>query len=283
MINNGIFLLFFLFLASCQYFREEPREDVVARVNNVYLHKSDIENLVSEGMPPEDSTLIVNNFINQWATRMLLIDRAKVNLSPEDLKRFEVLIEQYRNDLLTDAYKNMIVMKHLDSIVADAEYQTYYDRNKENFRLNDVLLKVRYIHLAPNFEGIQSVKEKFSRYNEKDSEYLNDHSYEFASSNLNDSIWVKKDNLLSILPGLRENSGVLKKAAFTELKDSLGIYFVKVLDVRERNDVAPLSFIRPTLKQIILNRRKLELINKFEADLTRDAIKNNAFEIYTYE
>lgn len=283
MIKKSIIPILLLSLISCEYFREEPREDAVARVNNSYLFKSDLENLISEGISPEDSTLIVNNYINQWATRLLLIDRAKVNLASEELERFETLIEQYRTDLLTDAYKNMIVSRHLDSTVTESEYQVYYERNKENFRLNDVLLKVRYIHLAPDFEGVNKIKEKIKQFDQEDKDYLYDHNYSYISSNLNDSVWIKKDNLTKALPILKEQASIFKKNTFNELKDSLGIYFIKVEDIRDLQDIAPLQFIQPTLKQIILNKRKLELINKFEADLTKDAVKNNAFEIYTYE
>lgn len=283
MIKKGIILLLLLSFISCEYFREEPREDAVARVNNSFLFKSDIENLVTEGISAEDSILIVNNYINQWATRLLLIDRAKVNLAPEEMERFEKLIEQYRADLLTDAYKNMIISRHLDSTVTEAEYQIYYEKNKENFRLNDVLLKVRYIHLAPNFEGVNKVKERLKRFDGEDKDYLFDHNYRYISSNLNDSVWIKKDNLIKALPVLKDQSSIFRKETFNELQDSLGIYFIKIEDIRDLKDIAPLPFIQPTLKQIILNKRKLELINKFEADLTRDAVKNNAFEIYTYE
>src|SRR5690606_39960221 len=101
-------------------------------------------------------------------------------------------------------YINVVNSRHLDSTVTESEFREYYDRNKENFRLNDVLLKMRYIHLSPNFEGTASVKEKLFRFNDKDREYLNDHSYEFLSSNLNDSVWVKKDNLISALPILKD-------------------------------------------------------------------------------
>jgi hypothetical protein len=34
------------------------------------------------------------------------------------------------------------------------------------------------------------------------------------------------------------------------------------------------------LKEVLLNKRKLELIKKFEKDITNDAIKNNDYEIY---
>lgn len=76
---------------------------------------------------------------------------------------------------------------------------------------------------------------------------------------------------------------MLKKSNFVQLQDSLGVYLVKIEDVLNPNDTPPLSYIKPTLKQIILNKRKLELIKKFEADITKDAIETKNFEIYTNE
>jgi len=272
------------FFASCEYFTNAPEEAVVARVNDNYLYLSDVEKLISENTSPEDSLLIVNNYITRWATQQLLIDQAKINLTSENLERFDRLVEEYKNDLLTDAYKNVVVGRQMDSVVSEQEFQTYYQEHMENFKLNDVLLKMRYIQLPVNNTNAADIKEKFTRFNTQDKEALSDQSFVFVSSNLNDSVWIKKDNLLENLPILRgENEQVLKKSNFVQLKDSLGVYLVKIEDILGLNETAPISYIKPTLKQIILNKRKLELIKKFETDITRDAIENNKFEIYTYE
>jgi hypothetical protein len=47
-----------------------------------------------------------------------------------------------------------------------------------------------------------------------------------------------------------------------------------------RNDIAPLDYIKPTLKQILLNKEKLNFVSKFEQDLIKDAIENKELEIY---
>ena len=140
------------------------------------------------------------------------------------------------------------------------------------------------MQLPVNYEGLASVREKLGRYNEKDRKSLNSQDYQFISSNFNDSVWVRKEILLNTLPAIRDNSEqVLKKSNFTQLQDSLGVYLVKIEDVLNPNDTAPLSYVKPTLKQIILNKRKLELIKKLETDITRDAIETNNFEIYKNE
>ena len=55
---------------------------------------------------------------------------------------------------------------------------------------------------------------------------------------------------------------------------------IKIKEVLKKNNVAPLPYIKPTIRQIILSKRKRELIKKLEKDITKDAIKNKQFEIY---
>ena len=73
---------------------------------------------------------------------------------------------------------------------------------------------------------------------------------------------------------------LLKKSNFIQLKDSLGLYLMQINDVLFRNDTAPLEYVMPTIKQIVINKRKLEFIKQLEKDITKDAIKNKQFEIF---
>ena len=103
-----LFLTIFglLFLVSCDYFKQEAEQVPVARVNDSYLYEKDIRDLISQNTSAEDSILIVNNFINRWATQQLLIDQAKINLSQQKLDSYDKLVSEYKNDLYTEAYKN---------------------------------------------------------------------------------------------------------------------------------------------------------------------------------
>jgi hypothetical protein len=55
---------------------------------------------------------------------------------------------------------------------------------------------------------------------------------------------------------------------------------VAIKDVLRRNDIAPLSYIKPTIKEMILHKRKIELIRDIEKIIVKDATKNNNFKIY---
>ncbi|MBT8377557.1 MAG: peptidyl-prolyl cis-trans isomerase, partial [Bacteroidia bacterium] len=105
---------------------------------------------------------------------------------------------------------------------------------------------------------------------------------QFKSYSLNDSIWIKASQIAEKIPVVtNENSAqLLKKSNYIQLTDSLNLYLMQVKDVLSQNDYAPLEYVRPSINQIVINKRKLELIKQLENDITKDAIKNNQFEIY---
>ena len=73
---------------------------------------------------------------------------------------------------------------------------------------------------------------------------------------------------------------ILKKGVFIQKEDSLSLYLVAIKEVLNRNEIAPKSYITPTIKQMILHQRKLLLLRNIEETLIDDARKNQEFEIY---
>ena len=275
-------ILCLLFFCSCNYLTQDASIIPIARVNDSYLYNEDIIDLISENTTKDDSTLIVNNFINRWATKQLLIDQSMINLSQEKQDFFNEMVSQYKTDLYTEAYKSSIISKQLDTVILKKEYEDYYNLNKRNFKLNDELLKVRYIQVDKNFLDLKALEKKIKRYDSIDKKDLTNLSIKFKSFNLNDSIWIKSNVLIGRLPVLKEeNLKVLKKPNYTQLQDSLGVYLIKIEATLKTNDIAPLSYVKPTIEQIILNKRKQDLLKKIQKDITIDAIKNENFEIFT--
>ena len=281
---NKIFLTIInlIVLCSCDFINQENLDTPIARVNDSYLYQKDIKNLIFENTSKDDSTLIVANFINRWATKQLLIDQSIINLTQEKQDAYNNLVNQYKTDLYIEAYKSSIVAKQLDSIITFEELEKFYNQNKENFKLNDNLLKIRYIHIDENFSNTKELVEKFKRFDSIDKNELTKLSIKFKAFNLNDSIWIKNDLLIGVLPVLKQNNiQVLKKTNFTQLQDSLGVYLVKIEAVLKTNDIAPLSYVKPTIEQIVINKRKQEILKKIEKEITIDAIKNKNFELFT--
>ncbi len=277
-----LLILALVLVSSCDFIKTSDDRIPVARVNDSYLYQDDIMGLVASGTSKQDSTLLIQNFINKWATQQLLVDGAKLNLNEDKQEAFDKLVVQYKNDLYTKAYMEALVKRNIDTSVTINEAQAYYNNNKEVFKLNEELLKFRYIHVDENIINYDKVKERFKRYNDDDRKILDSISIQFKSYSFNDSIWIKLNQVIKKIPAVNsENKNeLLKKSNFVQLKDSLGVYLMQINDVLVRNDTAPLEYVKPTIDQIVINKRKLELIKELEKDITKDAIKNKEFEIY---
>lgn len=268
--------------SACNFFAEKDTRKPIARVGESYLYEEDLKDLITPGMASQDSTVLVNNYINNWATQQLLMVNAIRNIDEKKQVEFNKLVEKYRKDLFTQTYLEALVGSQVDSIVSLEEAQDYYNENKEVFKLNEELIKFRYINLNENRIDFDEIKKKFVRYDSLDKKELDSISIQFKSYSLNDSIWVKVSQVLGKIPVVNATNKdeLLKKSNFIEVKDSLGVYLMHINDVLLRNDTAPLEYVKPTIDQIVINRRKLEFINDLKRDITKDAIKNKQFEIY---
>ncbi len=277
-----ILIILLLATVSCKKFGDQIKKETVARVNETYLYKEDIIGLVPENTSVEDSTNIVNNFINTWATRQLFVDQAKRNLTEDELKEFDVLVRNYRSTLYINAYKNAVINKSINMEITEGDLEAYYNENLENFNLNEELVKIRYLHLPPKYGNIVATQRQLNRFNEEDIDELTLKKEEYLAYSLNDSTWIKLDQVLNKIPILKkqDRSKLLRNGKYMQLRDSTGVYMVKIKDVLKRKERAPLEYIKPTIRQIILNKRKLELVKKIEKDITKDAVENKQFEIY---
>lgn len=272
-------------LVSCNFFKQTDDRKPIARVNDTYLYEDDIKDLVAKGTLPQDSVLLVSSYINRWATQLLLLEGSERNLPEHMQSDFNKLVDQYKKDLYTKAYLEALVKKSIDTVISTSEANAFYMENRETFKLNDELIRLRYIRISQNDLNKDEITKRFTRFTEIDKNYLDSLSLQFKSYTLNDSVWIKAAQVAERIPVINSENmkELLKKSNFLQLKDSIDLYLVHVNDVLLLNDYAPIEYVMPTIKQIIINKRKLELIKQLEKDITKDAIKNNQFEIFAQE
>ena len=269
--------------ASCdEFFKKNEGKEPIARVGDIYLYKEDVASLLGDNLSKQDSASFVTNYINNWASKQLLLSKSKINLPESKLTEFEQLVANYRTDLYTRAYKEALVQQAEDTTISYYQLYTFYEKEKENFKLKEKLIKLRFIELPIEYLDKKSVADKLKSFNEEDVTYLDSIGVQFKKLNFNDSIWIRASRVIGEIPPLTfENENrYLKKSQFFELQDSLGVYLTKVVDILNINDIAPLSYIEPTIKQVLLNRRKLEYIRKLETEIIDEAIKEKEFEVY---
>jgi hypothetical protein len=273
-------ILFFLFFSCDNYFKNQSNIDV-ARVEDEYLTQFEIESIFENSTNSADSTVVLNNYINNWAANKLLIQRALLNLTEENQNRIQDLVDDYKSDILINSYIDAMVNENMNLEVTSYELDSLYDNYKETFKLTEELFKIRFIYISNLNPDIRLFKKKLRRFNNDDIKYLDSLSFQFNRFSLNDSVWRNKNEVFYQLPNLKKvNKYMLKKSNFIEIKDSLGLYLININDMLKINQYAPLEYVSETLKRMVINKRKLVFIDQLRKDITKDAIKNKNFEIY---
>ena len=276
-----IVLLTFL-VTSCDYFRAPKEPKAIARVGKSYLYLEDIANLVPSGTSKKDSIAIVKSFIDRWATQKLLFEASERNISKAKVSEFNELIDQYKVHLYTKAYLEDLVIRQIDTVVTEAQIESYYNTNKQFFKNSSELVKMRYINLVKENPKFANIKAKFSSFTKKDRKELEQQAVKFKSYAFNDSIWVDINQVYEKLPfvNIENKNKYISSGINFDYPDSTTVWLVKVNKVLPKDSPTPLEFLKPTIKQIIINNRKLELINTLEKEITNDAINDNKYEIY---
>jgi hypothetical protein len=191
-------------------------------------------------------------------------------------------MEQYKVDLYTKAYIEELVIRQVDTLVTEKQIVAYYDSNKQYFKNASELVKLRYINLVKENPKFAKIKAKFTSFTKKDQRALEQLSVQFKSYAFNDSIWVDINQVYEKLPFLTvENKNkYISNGSNFQYPDATTLWLVKVNKVLPKDSATPLEFLKPTLKQIIINNRKLELVNTIEKEITNDAINDKKYEIY---
>ena len=278
------FLIVFVFsiVASCDYFSVPKEPKAIARVGKNFLYQEDIKDVVPKGTTKKDSLAIIKSFINQWATKKLLFEAAERNLSNDKVSEFNVLMDQYKVDLYTKAYIEELVIRQVDTLVTEKQIVDYYEKNKQYFKNPSELVKLRYINLVKENPKFAKIKAKFTSFTKKDRKGLEELAVQFKSYAFNDSIWVDINQVYEKLPFLTEENKnkYISNGSYFQYFNSTTLLLVKVNKVLPKDNAIPLEFLKPTLKQITINNRKLELVNTIEKEITNDAINDKKYEIY---
>ena len=269
-------------LTSCDKFNSANKNRLVARAENHYLYLSDIEKKFNGFDSKEDSLIKVQSFINNWARKKIIFEKSLVNLSDAQLSDLNLLVDDYKSNLFTTAYKESVIKSIIDTIIDPNAIITFYDNNKSNFKLKEPLYRIKYLSFPlDNVDGRQIIK-SFKSFEERDIKFLDSLSFQFSNYFMADSIWVKKREIYDKVNLINaDNQEIyLKKTKYYEVKDTLELYLFQLVERLDRNEIAPLSYIESTIKNIVLNRRKIEFLRNFDNEILQDAIKTKKFETY---
>ncbi len=215
-----------------------------------------------------------------WATQQLLLKNATKNLTKDETDAYKKLVQDYQESLLINGYKEKLIKQQLDTVITQNELLSYYHTHKNNFPLKEPLLQIKSIDFNADDTDKKEIIKLFQSSKEADLDSLETKIIRFKKYQLRDSLWVTLPQFYKENPkfNTESTSKLLKISKMIKKEDSLRVYLVAVNKVLQKNDIAPLRYINSKIRQIILHKRKLELIRNIEKTLLNDAVQNKHFK-----
>lgn len=273
-------------LQACEWFNSNEAarissDNVVAVVNGDVLKKSDLQKKLPLYENHEDSVMLSENYINAWVKKKLLIQEA-TDKKMYDHEAIQKKVEDYRNSLIVYEFKKQYIKEHLDTNISSTEIQSYYQKNKNNFKLNRNILKGIFIKVNRKAPDIKKIKKQLYRDTARSLSDLKSYSYQYASSySFNTNQWLEFEILLENTPFLKtdDKAAWLKNNKHGIQTDEQYIYLLKVLDYKTPGEIAPRGYVKDKIKNMILNKRKAQSLRKLENNLYKEALRNNDLQI----
>lgn len=259
-----------LSISSCR--QDKGRgEVVIASAYGQNLYPSDIEGLVGEGVSPQDSAAIVENYINQWLQQQVVINEAQQNVT----KDFAAELQNYKNSLLIYEYEQMVVNQKLDTNVTESEIKKYYDSHQDHFLLTTSIVKAIYVKVPKDAPALKDLSKWMVKGNFTDDDF--DNVQKMALSNgyecaFDADHWMPLYRFQSLLPIQGDYGDVnLRGKRFLKVPAEDFIYLAHIFDYRPTGELSPMDYERENIKAVILNSRKIDIIRQMQTELLKKA------------
>lgn len=279
---RNILIFNILLLTSCQYFqpKEDSSEPVIARVGDKTLVASNLYGLIPANLTSADSTIFVEKFVLDWVKKQLMIAKAEEAIDFNEA-RIQQKVLDYQYALMVHELEKKHIDANLNEEVSDEEVKEYYQQKAENFVLRQNLAKCIYFKIPSKAPNVWRLRRALKNY-PKDTAQLWDYTNEYAvKAFVEDSVWVKFDEVLLETPlkDVNDKISFLKTNSSIEVSDEDYIYFLKIFEYKVVGEIAPLEFIKESVEDIIINKRKIALKTELEKNIYEEAEQTNAFEI----
>jgi len=270
-----------IFLSACLGNGKRTDDTPVAKVYDEYLYLSELEEVVPRGLSLEDSILVVKDHIDKWIRNRLLLYQAEQHLSLED-KYIERQIEDYRTSLLIFKYEQSYIAEKLDTLISDQEIKEYYTSYSSNFVLNNNLLKGFFIKLPRTAPQSWNARRWCKSSDPEDFKLLEQYCFEHATEyDYFEEDWTRFDQVLPKLPRIYMSpQNLLRGRQYYEAWDSTHYYFLKISDYELEGSITPMEIVAEDIRSILLNKRKIQLIQELEANIYNDALNRGNFAVY---
>ena len=156
----------------------------------------------------------------------------------------------------------------------------YFEEHKESFPLSRSIVQFRGVTV--NKEDAAEAERLFNSGKDEDFDEL---MKIVLASELpfhdKDSAWYSIEAMTGYFPQLNEGNylnQLLNRRRVKMESDSI-VTLLRIITLKQKGSEAPYDFVKPTIKNLLLNKRKLNLLSDLQNELYKEAINNNQIKI----
>jgi hypothetical protein len=273
-------ILIGLLVFSCQPAREDSARQQVelAKVYNKTLYLSDLEGIIPGATTSEDSSVIIKAYIERWIRDASMMHEAERNV-PKDLN-IDKLVRDYRASLIVHNYEKLLIEQYLDSLVNQTELLEFYEKNKEQYRLENPIVRCRFAKIPADADELDKMEKWWESEDNEDFRLLVSYCDTYAAMHLlEDSTWYQWPAIAIQWPDESFNPEKAKLNQTITRKGDTFVYFLKISEVVPAGEVPPLSYAADQAKKVILHKRKMKLLDEKKEEIYERALRKNEIKV----
>jgi len=241
---------------------------------------SEITNLIPSGLPREDSLALLRQYVNSWALSLLMEKRAEKELAKEE-KDVHRALEEYRRSLLVFRYEKNYLEQRIDTLITEAEHRQFFQENQALFQLNQPIAKVRYIKVSKNSPQLETLRKLYRTRSLEEIYELEQLAQSTAEKyeTFQDQ-WISASQLARDLPLQTDDCINAMSKGYFECSDNYSFYFVMVFEQINTGNPAPQEYEDANIRNMILAKRKQELLRQLEHQVLQDGWQTQQLKVY---
>src|SRR5690606_7811496 len=168
------------------------------------------------------------------------------------------------------------------TLVSEQEIANYYKTNEEIFVLKRPIFKVSFIELQNDAPELELVKKWLVSDDSKQHELLSKYCQTYSNNySLNDTSWYYMEELTKKIPILQiDENNYRNYGHLFNIHANNKIYLIILHDSKFKDSQSPLDIERNNIRNLIINQRKITLIEKEEQEIINKARSKNKIEVY---
>ncbi len=269
--NKPATALICLLLAACG--KSDPlKQTTVARFKDQTLTQRDVKDALLK-FNVGDSAAFAKAFIEEWIREKAILENAD-KLPETVLEKVEKMTQNYRNKLLVYEIQQAVVRENIKNDVSAAEIEAYYQKNRSAYIADRNYYQYRYVkttnpnvpqffdRLASNLYGDQKVVREWCAYYA--TAYKLDSTY-------TDAFPIRAIEIETGMAGLLAWPLRTITMSTTVSENQRYFHYFVLMDVVRQGSPKPLSMVRNTVRQNILEMRIDSLLRDYDAQIIEQA------------